>query len=301
MEKAMENFLKRQGVSGYLVRAVQAFRDRFGISSGIETAPAMLFYGKETLEAAIAAMLAGANLLLIGEKATGKNVLADTLVALFARPVVNVSFHINMDAAALIGGDTFSGGEVRFRPGPVYKAAKEGGFAVLDEINMARNEALAVLHEVLDYRRILDVPGYGRLAVHEAARFIGTMNYGYAGTRELNEALASRFVVLEMPSLERTRIEVILKEQEPELTEEATELFTGFFLSLVQKAEAGEISTHAVDFRGLLDALALMKWGIEARQAAKMGLSNKCFEKDERAIVEDTIALLLPKGYRAFR
>ena len=27
------------------------------------------------------------------------------------------------------------------------------------------------------------------------------MNYGYAGTRELNEALASRFVVIDMPAI----------------------------------------------------------------------------------------------------
>lgn len=33
-----------------------------------------------------------------------------------------------------------------------------GGFGVLDEVNMAKNEALAVLHAALDFRRILDVP-----------------------------------------------------------------------------------------------------------------------------------------------
>ena len=46
-----------------------------------------------------------------------------------------------------------------FRPGPVYRCAQCGGFGVLDEINMAKNEALAVLHAVLDFRRAIDVPG----------------------------------------------------------------------------------------------------------------------------------------------
>ena len=64
---------------------------------------------------------------------------------------------------------------------------------------MARNEALAVLHSLLDYRRMMDIPGYDLLELHPATRFIATMNYGYAGTRELNEALASRFVVLRLP------------------------------------------------------------------------------------------------------
>ena len=56
-----------------------------------------------------------------------------------------------------------------------------------------------MLHAALDFRRVIDIPGYERVRLHEATRFIGTMNYGYAGTRELNEALASRFLVIQMP------------------------------------------------------------------------------------------------------
>lgn len=59
----------------------------------------------------------------------------------------------------LIGSDTFKNGVVEFRPGPVYRSATEGGFCVIDEINMAKNETLAVPHSLLDFRRIIDVPG----------------------------------------------------------------------------------------------------------------------------------------------
>lgn len=111
-----------------------------------------------------------------------------------SRPCYNLSFHINMDAFSMIGNDIFRNGEVVFRPGPIYQSAVDGGFCILDEINMARNEALAVLHSVLDFRRTIHIPGYDQIPVHPATRFIATMNYGYAGTRELNEALASRFV-----------------------------------------------------------------------------------------------------------
>lgn len=52
---------------------------------------------------------------------------------------------------------------------------------ILDEINMAKNHAVSVLHATLDYRRSIDVPGYSRIVLHPATRFIGTMNYGYAG------------------------------------------------------------------------------------------------------------------------
>ena len=133
--------------------------------------------------------------------------LAENLSAAFGRPAWDISFHVNMDAASLIGMDTFVDGRVEFRPGPVYRCAQCGGFGVLDEINMAKNEALAVLHAVLDFRRAIDVPGYDRIPLAEETRFIATMNYGYAGTRELNEALTSRFVVIQMPTITQDNLE----------------------------------------------------------------------------------------------
>ena len=51
---------------------------------------------------------------------------------------------------------------------------------MLDEVNMAKNEALAVLHATLDFRRVIDVPRLPAHPLDPAARFIGTMNYGYA-------------------------------------------------------------------------------------------------------------------------
>ena len=104
--------------------------------------------------------------MLCGGKATGKNILADNLAWLFGRPVYTVSFHVNTDSSTLIGTDTFTGGEVRLRRGPVAQAARYGGFCVLDEINMAKNDAVAVMHSVLDYRRLIDVPGYECIPLH---------------------------------------------------------------------------------------------------------------------------------------
>lgn len=74
------------------------------------------------------------------------------------------------------------------------------------------------MHATLDYRRILEVSGYDRLELHPATRFIGTMNYGYAGTRELNEALGSRFLVLQMPVIEEKQLEKLLRREYPEIS-----------------------------------------------------------------------------------
>ena len=216
----MIDFLRREGIEESILSEVEAFRRAYPVPEADRhrvPQPVMRYYGAEIWRQALIALLAGENLLLVGPKATGKNVLAENLAAVFGRPEWNISFYLNTDAASLIGTDTFRAGEVQFREGPVTQCARRGGFGVLDEINMAKNESLAVLHATLDFRRIIDVPGYERILVDPAARFIATMNYGYAGTRELNEALASRFMVLNMPVISGENLKKLLLEQHPAL------------------------------------------------------------------------------------
>ena len=289
-------WLKEQGIAQELSAGIETYRKTYPWTGNRPIAkPRYPYWGREVLEQAIAALLAGANLLLAGPKATGKNVLAENLAMAFGRPEWNISFHINMDASYLIGMDTFTVGEVRFRPGPVHDCAVLGGFCILDEINMARNEAIAVLHSLLDHRRMLDVPGYDRIEVHPAARFIATMNYGYAGTRELNEALLSRFVVLQLPQPSEEQLLRLFSHEFPSLKQDAARLFANLFQDLQRKCEHQEISGKAVDLRGLLDALRLMELGLTASSALAMGISNKCPNPDERTMVEDAIALRIPK------
>jgi len=251
--------------------------------------PPVEFIGEEILEQAVSALLQGENILLCGGKATGKNILADNLAWLFARPVYNVSFHVNTDSSTLIGTDTFVGGEVRLRSGPVAQAAQYGGFCILDEINMAKNEAAAVMHSVLDYRRLIDVPGYACIPMHPAARFIATMNYGYAGTRELNEALVSRFTVIRMPTLQPEQLRRLLLADVPNAAEENIERCIGLFMDLNEKAVNGEISTHPVDLRGMIAALRLMSDGMRPRDAVDLGITNKCFDEFEYQLVSDVV------------
>ena len=254
-----------------------------------------VYEGREVVEAAMAALLSGEHLLLVGPKATGKNVLAENLAAVFGRPDWNVSFHIQTDAEALLGADTLAKGAVVFRPGPVVEAAQAGGFLVLDEINMARNEALAVLHSLLDDRRMVDVPGHGRVRLSPAARMIATMNYGYAGTRELNEALASRFVVLRLPPLSEAGVVHLLEKACPELSKAGRGVLGKLFSAMEEKHAQGEISSRAVDLRGLLAAVRLMRRGLSPLRALSMGLVDKCMEEDERGIAEDVLQLFVAK------
>ena len=297
------NWMDQMGIRPELQKEVAHFRERFDkdtAPSSVRDAadvPRFHYLGKDIMEKAICALLCEKNLLLAGPKATGKNVLAENLAWIFGRPCWNVSFHVNVDASYLIGTDTFDGEKVVFRPGPVYQCAKYGGFGILDEINMAKNEAMAVLHATLDYRRILEVSGYDRIVLHPAARFIGTMNYGYAGTRELNEALGSRFLVLQMPTISEKQLDLLLKTEYQEIGRNMCRQLSAIFYELDAKAESAEISPRAVDLRGLLDAVALMRLGLSPLDACDMGLTNKVFDATERAIIHDVIAARIPKSW----
>lgn len=293
-------FLKEQKVHERLIRDVEMFRKEYAVEESELSrvnAPDMVFYGREVLEMAIAALLEGENLLLTGAKATGKNVLAENLAWIFGRPVYNVSFHVNTNSGDLIGTDTFVNNEVQLRKGSIYRCAQYGGFGILDEINMAKNDAVSVLHASLDYRRCIDVPGYDKIEMHSAARFIGTMNYGYAGTKELNEALVSRFLVIDMPPQDEETLRFIFQSKFSGLKEEALKQWIGLFMDLQLKAQNGEITTKALDLRGILGALKAIHRGLSPALAVKMGVVNKSFDIFEKEIIQDMVMTRIPETW----
>lgn len=294
------DFLRQQNVSESLLKDIEEFRKQYPVDGDMRVRipnPPIPFYGKDILEMSIAALLKEENLLLSGGKATGKNILAENLSYIFGRPSYNISFHVNVDSAALVGTDTFIDNEVRLRKGMVTLCAENGGFGVFDEINMAKNDAVSVLHAALDYRGIIDIPGYDRIELHPATRFIGTMNYGYAGTKELNEALVSRFMVINMPKQDEETVQLILKTYFPEIKENALKQFVGLFMDLQLKAEHSEISTKSVDIRGMIGSLKTIQTGLKPTSAVNMGITNKSFDIFEREIVEDIVMTRIPEDW----
>lgn len=301
MEQIIKS-LEEQQVDAGLLADIRTFRESHGVAEEVKNRivrPEIPFYGKEVFEMAAYGLLQGENILLTGTKATGKNVLAENLAYLFGRPLYNISFHINTDSSTLIGTDTFKNNEVQLRTGPVYQSAVNGGFAVLDEVNMAKNDAVSVLHAALDYRRVIDVPGYEKIQMDDAARFIGTMNYGYAGTKELNEALVSRFLVIDMPAAEEDTLSRVLYYLFPDMKPEGMEQVCGLFLDLQTKATNHEISTKPLDMRGLIGALKTIRGGLAPRLAIRMGIVNKSFDVFERELVEDIVMTRIPSDWSA--
>ena len=73
------------------------------------------------------------------------------------------------------------------------------------------------------------------------------------------------------------------------------EQLTALFRDLRTKCDSGEISTKALDLRGLLAALHLIEKGIPSGQALDLGIINKAFEPFERQLVADAVWARLPR------
>ncbi len=208
--------------------------------------PKFTYIGEDVLNKAISAFLSGKNILLVGSKSTGKNVLAENLSQIFKRPMWNVSFHVNIDSQVLIGSDTLANGNVVFRDGDLIE-------------------------------------------IHPATRFIATMNYNYEGTRELNEALLSRFVIIDMPTISSKDLNKLLTDNYSKLKLEIKDQLGKLFFDIKTKANAGEISDNAIDLRGIFDSLDLVKAGLGLDEAFDMCLVNKVFDSYEKALIRDVI------------
>ena len=78
--------------------------------------------------------------------------------------------------------------------GIITRAVREGGILLLDEVN-AKNSMFS-LHELLDFRSGLTIPETGEhIPPHRNLWVVATMNRGYYGTKSLNQAWKSRFLV----------------------------------------------------------------------------------------------------------
>ena len=75
----MLSFLRSEGIDETIIREIEAFRKEFPAKESHKfriPSPKYNYYGTDVWQKALTALLSGENILLVGPKATGKNVLA---------------------------------------------------------------------------------------------------------------------------------------------------------------------------------------------------------------------------------
>lgn len=137
--------------------------------------------------------------LLQGDTGTGKTSAVRYLSSLAGAPYRRINLSGGTTVDDLIGRTELADGKTFWVDGVLTEAVREGWWLVLDELNAASPEVMFVLQSLLDDDRFLVLPGNGGEIVRADPRFrlFATMNPsdGYAGTRDPNRALISRFPV----------------------------------------------------------------------------------------------------------
>lgn len=167
---------------------------------------------KKTLEQVAFAISFGMPVLLVGETGTGKTSLVRYIAHRTNNAFVRVNHNGGTTVEDIVGRWIINqSGETVWVDGILIQAMKDGYWFLADEINAAGAEINFIYHSLLDDdgRVLLAEKGNEVVVPHPNFRFFGGMNppTEYAGTKELNKALMSRFIVVKTdfpsPSVEK--------------------------------------------------------------------------------------------------
>ena len=87
----------------------------------------------------------------------------------------------------------------------------------------------------------------------------------------------------------------LIRKNYPDIKDLAADTMAKIFLDLQKKCENGEISSKALDLRGLLGSIRLMQKGLDVYTALDMGITNKSFDPYEQTLIRDTIGERISK------
>lgn len=273
------------------------------VNKELVTAVTALLYGQEGAEWEAP--------LLIGPKGSGKSTLAETLAAILMLPVTKIFGGIDVNAEALLGAKTLGfnddnesncdnqntdGGHLHpriiFEPGLLLRAVQTGEMLVVDEVNMLVPEVTSILHGLLDWQKCLSVPGVGMVAAHCSFRLVAAMNFGYVGTKILNESFQDRFRSITVPYLS-TRLLAELLVRETKCSAEVAGILAGLFNKLANRVQNGDLSERVLSVRTLYriireyqDQLGSLKE--ISLSAFTEGLSDQ-FEKEQVTDIIDAV------------
>lgn len=219
------------------------------------------------------------NVRVFGPKGSGKNVMIEDAMYLRAQPVFRMTVSGDIDKYDILGGGALKDGNTCTEISDMLKCLQKGYAVILDEANAARAEVLEAIHSITDGSRAVQVPGYGLVRLHPNALVFMTMNEGYVGCGEMNEATIDRFVPIEV--LPEPNIRDLLKVMVPTATKDQIEVCEKIHANILSGIKQGKFSPNCISLRGIRDALMASEY-LSLNQALIDNLANKSQDPDER-------------------
>lgn len=242
---------------------------------------------KKILEQVAIAISMNMPVLLIGETGTGKTSLVRHLAFKTKNAFVRVNHNGGTTVEDIVGRWIIDGtGQTVWVDGLLVKAMKHGYWFLADEINAAGAEINFLYHSLLDDDGYIVLAEKGDEVVipHENFRFFGGMNppTEYAGTKELNKALMSRFIV--------AKTDFPAPEIEAKILVDRTGIPMDSAEKMVQTAGEIRVMHGKEDIRYVFSTRDLLMWGKMYKiykkyiMSAEMTVLNKVGPDDFDAI-----------------
>ena len=227
------------------------------------------------------------NILLVGRPATGKTTLANAVGALTGLPVYEIPFSKNTEEDTIEGKNKVVNGQIDFVETEFLKAFENGGIIVCEEINLADPAVvMGSLGQAIEYPFVVMKDGYKPVRRHPLCVIIGTMNTGTAGSKQLNQALSSRFkctYILDDPD-KRTFIDILAsKGYEKDKCRYVYDAYTSIIEYLKDPKQSQEELCDNITLRGCFGALECMQEGDDPKTALSNTLVGKIGEVDLEA------------------
>lgn len=176
-----------------------------------------------------------------GPAGTGKTISCKLVAQATGLPIMEtINCTENLDEFVL-GKYIPQDDKIIFRESYVTKAIRDGGAVVFEEINFAKPQYLAFLNSLLDDNGFVRLDNGEVVKRNPNFRFFATMNMGYFGTKELNQALYNRFsAIIEIAALSDEAISLMLTTRVPECTPVVGKIL-GVYRKIKKKIEVEEL------------------------------------------------------------
>ena len=176
-----------------------------------------------------------------GPAGTGKTMSCKLICQTIGLPIMDtVNCTENLDEF-ILGKYIPQDEKIVFVESYVTKAVRDGGAVVFEEINFAKPQYLAFLNSLLDDNGFVRLDSGEIVRRHQNFRFFATMNVGYYGTKELNQALFNRFnSVIALAELSDDAIKKMLSARVPECIPYMDKML-GVYKKLKKKIETEEL------------------------------------------------------------
>lgn len=228
-------------------------------------------------------------ILMIGESGTGKTSAIRYLADKTNNGLRRVNLNGGTTADELVGRLLINDKGTYWVDGVLTEAMRNGEWIVLDEINAALPEVLFVLQSVLDddgYLVLAEKDDKEIVHKHKDFRIFATCNPPeYAGTKEMNKALLSRFAICisaDYPP-EKKELEIIKYHLGNAIAE--SEMATKLVGLANETRKAKEIGTadYAINTRDILNTLRLVE-STDPIEALGLAFANKLDSSDNKAL-----------------